>query len=109
MGLFLYSYNSPSGKENDYASTYIYKYSEIGHLADNVLIAIDQEKKINQDIHNLKGKVSSNIGEMEFYQRPYWALYLVLIIFAVYGTCLLIDYIRKLLWIPVAKLLKIES
>lgn len=40
------------------------KNSEIGHLADNVLIAIDQEKKINQDIHNIKGKVSSNIGKI---------------------------------------------
>ena len=38
------------------------KNPEIGNLADNVLIAISQEKKINQDIHVLKGKVSSNIG-----------------------------------------------
>ena len=40
------------------------KNPEIGNLADNVLIAISQEKKINQDIHNLKGKVSSNIGKI---------------------------------------------
>lgn len=36
--------------------------SEIGKLADHVLIAIEQEKNINQDIHKLKGKISSNIG-----------------------------------------------
>ena len=40
------------------------KNSEIGKLADNVMIAIDQEKNINQDIHNLKGKVSSNVGKI---------------------------------------------
>ena len=36
--------------------------SEIGKLADNVLVAIAQEKQINQNIHEIKGKVSSNIG-----------------------------------------------
>ncbi len=36
----------------------------IGELADNVLIAITQEKQINQDIHQLKGNVSSNIGKI---------------------------------------------
>ena len=40
------------------------KNSDIGNLADNVLIAIDQEKLINQDIHDLKGKVSSNVGKV---------------------------------------------
>ena len=35
-----------------------------GNLADNVLVAIAQEKRINQDIHDLKGKVSSNIGKI---------------------------------------------
>ncbi len=35
---------------------------EIGKLADQVLVAIEQEKKINQDIHMLKGRVSSNVG-----------------------------------------------
>lgn len=34
----------------------------IGELADNVLLAIDQEKEINQDIYKCKGKVTSNIG-----------------------------------------------
>lgn len=38
--------------------------SRIGELADNVLIAIAQEKMINQDIHQLKGNVSSNIGKI---------------------------------------------
>jgi len=40
------------------------KNPEIGNLADNVLIAISQEKQVNQDIHELKGKVSSNIGKI---------------------------------------------
>jgi hypothetical protein len=40
------------------------KNPEIGKLADNVLIAISQEKLINQDIHVIKGKVSSNIGKI---------------------------------------------
>ena len=40
------------------------KNGKIGKLADNVLMAIEQEKKINQDIHDIKGKVSSNIGKI---------------------------------------------
>ncbi len=40
------------------------KNEEIGRLADNVLTAIEQEKRINQDIYNIKGKVSSNIGKI---------------------------------------------
>ncbi|MST82762.1 RloB family protein [Bilifractor porci] len=38
--------------------------SRIGELADNVLTAIKQEKLINQDIHRLKGNVSSNVGKI---------------------------------------------
>ena len=38
------------------------KNANIGNLAENIMIAIRQEKLINQDIHQLKGKVSSNIG-----------------------------------------------
>ena len=38
------------------------KNSRIGELADNVLVAIEQEKRINQDIHKCKGKLTSNIG-----------------------------------------------
>ena len=38
------------------------KNANIGNLAENIMIAIRQEKLINQDIHHLKGKVSSNIG-----------------------------------------------
>ena len=38
------------------------KNPQIGQLAENVLYAIFQEKKINQDIHNCKGIVTSNIG-----------------------------------------------
>ena len=40
------------------------KNADIGILADNVLVAIAQEKLINQDIHQLKGNVSSNIGKI---------------------------------------------
>lgn len=36
--------------------------ANIGNLAENIMIAIQQERSINQDIHQLKGKVSSNIG-----------------------------------------------
>lgn len=38
------------------------KNSNIGDLAENVLYAISQEKKINQDIHKCKGVVTSNVG-----------------------------------------------
>ncbi len=37
---------------------------KIGDLADNVLTAIKQEKLINQDIHSLKGTLSSNVGKI---------------------------------------------
>lgn len=40
------------------------KNKQIGCLAKNIKIAIEQEKKINQDIHNINGKVSSNIGKI---------------------------------------------
>lgn len=38
------------------------KNSDIGNLAEHVMVAIRQEKRINQDIHQIKGKVSSNVG-----------------------------------------------
>lgn len=38
--------------------------SNIGDLANNVLYAISQEKHINQNIHNCKGKVTSNVGKV---------------------------------------------
>ena len=40
------------------------KNPAIGNLAENVLVAIEQEKKLNQEIHNLKGNVSSNVGKI---------------------------------------------
>ena len=40
------------------------KNPDIGKLADDVSIAIEQENNINQDIHALKGNVSSNIGKI---------------------------------------------
>lgn len=38
--------------------------NRVGKLAENVMIAIAQEKKINQNIHNIKGIVSSNVGRI---------------------------------------------
>lgn len=38
--------------------------SAIGELAKNVDVAIVQEKKINEDIHNCKGKITCNIGKI---------------------------------------------
>jgi len=40
------------------------KNPDIGKLAEHVLVAIAQEKLINQDIYQLKGKVSSNVGSI---------------------------------------------
>lgn len=38
------------------------KNPNIGKLAEKVTLAIEQEKLINQDIYQIKGKVSSNVG-----------------------------------------------
>ena len=40
------------------------KNSKIGDLGKNVAVAIKQEKCINQDVHNVKGLVSSNIASI---------------------------------------------
>lgn len=40
------------------------KNPEIGKLADNISIAIKQEKSINQDIECCKGRLTSNIGKI---------------------------------------------
>ena len=40
------------------------KNADIGGLADKVLVAIAQEKLINQNIHRLKGSISSNVGKV---------------------------------------------
>lgn len=37
---------------------------KIGLFADNVMTAISQEKRINQDIHRCRGKVTSNVGKV---------------------------------------------
>lgn len=62
--------------EKDGNQTFIYKLllaktginskknSAIGELAEKVDIAIMQEKKINQDIHDCKGKITCNIGKI---------------------------------------------
>lgn len=49
------------------------KNKRIGDLAEYVQIAIKQEKLINQDIHNVKGQLTSNIAsiiEMIMNDRP---------------------------------------
>ena len=60
--------------EKDGHQTFIYKLllartginpkknSAIGELAEKVEIAIEQEKKINEDIHQCKGQITCNIG-----------------------------------------------
>lgn len=40
------------------------KNSSIGELAKNIDVAIAQEKKINEDIHQCKGIVTCNIGKI---------------------------------------------
>lgn len=37
---------------------------EVGNLAIDVHIAIEQEKNLNNDIENYAGKITSNIGEI---------------------------------------------
>ena len=37
---------------------------KIGELAIRIMIAIEQEKKLNQDIHECRGKITSNIGKI---------------------------------------------
>lgn len=57
-GKYAYAYNALLDATGMNAK----KNANIGNLAENVMIAIRQEKLINQDIYQLKGKVSSNIG-----------------------------------------------
>ena len=38
--------------------------SSIGDLAENIDIAIEQEKNLNQNIYNCKGKITCNIGKI---------------------------------------------
>ncbi|MBE5925878.1 MAG: RloB domain-containing protein [Lachnospiraceae bacterium] len=40
------------------------KNSQIGELAEKVDIAIMQEKKMNEDIHDCKGRITCNIGKI---------------------------------------------
>lgn len=40
------------------------KNSDIGNLAVNVETAIQQEKNLNRDIHDCKGKITCNIGQI---------------------------------------------
>lgn len=57
-GKYAYAYNALLDATGMNAK----KNVNIGNLAEDIIIAIRQEKLINQDIHQLKGKVSSNIG-----------------------------------------------
>ena len=62
--------------EKDGHQTFIYKLllartginpkknSAIGELAKNIEIAIEQEKKINEDIHQCRGQITCNIGRI---------------------------------------------
>ena len=62
--------------EKDGHQTFIYKLllartginpkknSAIGELEKNIEIAIEQEKKINEDIHQCKGQITCNIGRI---------------------------------------------
>ena len=59
-GKYSHAYNVLRGLTGKNAKT----NSRIGELADNVLIAVAQEKMINQDIRQLKGNVSSNVGKI---------------------------------------------
>ena len=36
----------------------------MGELAKTIEIAIEQEKKINEDIHQCKGQITCNIGRI---------------------------------------------
>ena len=38
------------------------KNSAIGEMAENIEITIEQEKKINENIHQCKGQITCNIG-----------------------------------------------
>lgn len=40
------------------------KNSAIGELAENIEIAIEQEKKINENIYQCKGQITCNIGRI---------------------------------------------
>ena len=40
------------------------KNPAVGDLAEKIQVAIDQEKLVNQDIHNIRGIVSSKIGKI---------------------------------------------
>ena len=45
----------------------------IGELAENILVVIDQEKNINSNIHDVKGKLTSNLAstiEMIIKDKP---------------------------------------
>lgn len=57
-GKYAYAYNALLDATGMNAK----KNPQIGTLAENVLVAIEQERLINQDIHQIKGRVSSNIG-----------------------------------------------
>ncbi len=67
------SYKYPYNMLRDITGMNSKKNPKIGELAENVHIAIEQEKWVNQDIHNVKGKVTSNIAsiiEMIIQDKP---------------------------------------
>ena len=50
--------------ENSYEDDIEPNAEQIGELAKNIEIAIEQEKKINEDIHQCKGQITCNIGRI---------------------------------------------
>lgn len=59
-GSYSYAYNVL----HDLTGMNAKKNPKIGKLAENVRVAIAQERFINQDVHNIKGKVSSKLGKI---------------------------------------------
>jgi hypothetical protein len=58
------SYSYAYKKLHDVTGMNAKKNPDIGNLAENVTVAIEQEKLINEDIHDIRGKVSCNVGRI---------------------------------------------
>ena len=58
-------------------------------------------------IRNLIWNEIFPIGNSRFYQQKFYLLQVILIILLVYGMCWLIDFARKMLWVPIKKLLNV--
>jgi hypothetical protein len=58
------SYSYAYKKLHDVTGMNAKKNADIGNLAKNVTVSIEQEKLINEDIHDIRGKVSCNLGKI---------------------------------------------